>query len=131
MDVDGTLAPKQENDMTTLTHAIIEWRNMKEKCDSAKEELRENNKSMKILEDVILRIMKNHNIGVIKMNFHQEMFLSLVKEILFSIVIIVIMNFRLNHQVLYIIILGVHIVLIKDYVLTIVVKFVLINHLPH
>ncbi len=65
MDVDGTLAPKQENDMTTLTHAIIEWRNMKEKCDSAKEELRENNKSMKILEDVILRIMKNHNIGAL------------------------------------------------------------------
>jgi len=47
-----------------------------------------------------LHHMKNLNIGVIKMNFHQEMFLNLVKKILYLIVMIVIMNLRLNHQIL-------------------------------
>jgi hypothetical protein len=61
----GTIATHQENDMTTLTHSIIEWRRIKEKCDDAKQELRENNKTLKILEDIILRIMKNHNIGAL------------------------------------------------------------------
>jgi len=59
------LAPHQENDMTMLTHSIIEWRRIKEKCDEARQDFRENSKKIKILEDVILRIMKDHNIGAL------------------------------------------------------------------
>ena len=55
----------QENDMSTLTHSIIEWRRIKDNCDEWKQQLKENNKKLKALEDVIMRIMKNHNIGAL------------------------------------------------------------------
>jgi hypothetical protein len=59
------ITPQQENEMATLTHAIIEWRRFKEICDDAKQQLRENMKTMKEVEEIILRIMKNHNIGAL------------------------------------------------------------------
>jgi hypothetical protein len=59
------ITPQQENEMATLTHAIIEWRRMKEICDDARQQLRENTKTMKGVEEIILRIMKNHNIGAL------------------------------------------------------------------
>jgi len=62
---EGTLAAQQENEMATLTHSIIEWRRLKELCDDAKQVLRENNKKMKALEDIILRVMKQNNIGAL------------------------------------------------------------------
>jgi len=62
---DGTIAAQQENEMATLTHSIIEWRRLKEVCDEAKQILRENNKKMKALEEVILRVMKQNNIGAL------------------------------------------------------------------
>jgi len=62
---DGTIAAQQENEMATLTHSIIEWRRLKEVCDEAKQLLRENNKKMKALEEVILRVMKQNNIGAL------------------------------------------------------------------
>ena len=62
---DGTIAAQQENEMATLTHSIIEWRRLKEVCDEAKQLLRENNKKMKAVEEVILRVMKQNNIGAL------------------------------------------------------------------
>ena len=62
---DCTIAAQQENEMATLTHSIIEWRRLKEVCDEAKQLLRENNKKMKALEEVILRVMKQNNIGAL------------------------------------------------------------------
>ena len=62
---DNTLAAQQENEMATLTHSIVEWRHLKDKCDDAKQILRENNKKMKALEEVILRVMKQNNIGAL------------------------------------------------------------------
>jgi hypothetical protein len=62
---ENSLTTPQENDMGTLTHSIIEWRRLKEECDEAKQHLREKGKKMKALEEVILRIMKNHNIGAL------------------------------------------------------------------
>ena len=62
---DGTIAAQQENEMATLTHSIIEWRRLKEVCDEAKQLLRENNKKMKALEEVVLRVMKQNNIGAL------------------------------------------------------------------
>ena len=59
------ITPQQENEMATLTHAIIEWRRFKEICDDARQQLRENMKTMKGVEEIILRIMKNHNIGAL------------------------------------------------------------------
>jgi len=62
---EDTITTQQENEMATLTHAIIEWRRLKDICDDAKLQLRENTKSMKGTEEIILRIMKNHNIGAL------------------------------------------------------------------
>jgi hypothetical protein len=62
---ESSLTTPQENEMATLTHSIIEWRRLKEECDEAKQHLREKGKKMKALEEVILRVMKNHNIGAL------------------------------------------------------------------
>jgi hypothetical protein len=63
--VDQIITQPQENEIATLTHSIVEWRRLREECDDARQRLRENTKKMKALEDVILRVMKNHNIGAL------------------------------------------------------------------
>jgi hypothetical protein len=62
---EGTITTPQENEMATLTHSIIEWRRLKEDTDEMKQIIREKSKKMKALEEVILRVMKNHNIGAL------------------------------------------------------------------
>jgi hypothetical protein len=62
---ENSLTTPQENEMGTLTHSIIEWRRLKEESDEFKQQLKEKAKKMKALEEVILRIMKNHNIGAL------------------------------------------------------------------
>jgi hypothetical protein len=64
-NIDGTLTTPQENEMTTLTHSIIEWRRLKEEAEEYRQQLKERSKKMKALEEVILRVMKNHNIGAL------------------------------------------------------------------
>lgn len=64
-NTEGTLITPQESDMTTLTHSIIEWRRLKEESEEYKQQLKERSKKMKALEEVILRIMKNNNIGAL------------------------------------------------------------------
>ena len=61
----GTLVTPQENEMTTLTHSIVEWRRLKDETNELKQQVRERNKKMKALEEVILRVMKNNNIGAL------------------------------------------------------------------
>ena len=51
--------------MATLTHSIIEWRKLKEAHELIRQQLREYGTKMKKLEEIILRIMKNHNIGAL------------------------------------------------------------------
>jgi len=60
-----TLTTPHDNDMVTLTHSIIEWRRLKEESDSYKQQLKERSKKMKVLEEVILRVMKSNNIGAL------------------------------------------------------------------
>lgn len=55
----------QEGDLSSLTHAIVEWRRLVEEVKEHREAVRERNKKIKALEDVILRVMKNHNIGAL------------------------------------------------------------------
>lgn len=64
-NTDGTLTTPQENEMSTLTHSIIEWRRLKEESEEYRQQLKERSKKMKALEEVILRVMKNHNIGAL------------------------------------------------------------------
>ena len=64
-NIDGTLTTPQENEMATLSHSIIEWRRLKEEAEEFRQQLKERAKKMKALEEVILRVMKNHNIGAL------------------------------------------------------------------
>jgi hypothetical protein len=64
-NTDGTLTTPQENEMATLSHSIIEWRRLKEESEEYRQQLKERSKKMKALEEVILRVMKNHNIGAL------------------------------------------------------------------
>ena len=65
MEGSETLTTPQDNDMVTLTHSIVEWRRLKEESDSYKQQLKERSKKMKVLEEVILRVMKSNNIGAL------------------------------------------------------------------
>ena len=60
-----TLTTPHDNDMVTLTHSVIEWRRLKEENDTFRQQLKERSKKMKILEEVILRVMKSNNIGAL------------------------------------------------------------------
>jgi predicted GNAT family N-acyltransferase len=62
---EGAITTPQENEMATLTHSIIEWRRLKEEHAQYRQLLRECGTKMKKLEEIILRIMKNHNIGAL------------------------------------------------------------------
>ena len=60
-----SLTTPQDNDMLTLTTAIVEWRRLKEESDTYRQQLKERSKKMKVLEEVILRVMKSNNIGAL------------------------------------------------------------------
>lgn len=64
-NTEGTITTPQENEMSTLTHSIIEWRRLKEDMEDLRQQIKERSKKMKALEEVIVRIMKNHNIGAL------------------------------------------------------------------
>ena len=59
------LTNPEENDLSTLTHSIIEWRRLKDDNDTRKIQVREATTKMKALEEVIVRVMKAHNIGAL------------------------------------------------------------------
>ena len=59
------LTTPQESELSTLTHSIIEWRRLKVLNDGRKQEMKEANTKMKALEEIIVRVMKSHNIGAL------------------------------------------------------------------
>jgi hypothetical protein len=61
----GILTTPQQNEMSTLTNSIIEWRRLKDESTGLKQQAREMGKKMKVLEESIVSIMKNHNIGAL------------------------------------------------------------------
>jgi hypothetical protein len=64
--VDTIVAP-QENEMTNLSNAIIEWRRLSDEVTEFRQQIKERNKKMKALESVIVRVMKNHNIDALNL----------------------------------------------------------------
>lgn len=61
----ATVPQAQEGDLVNLTHAIVEWRRIVEEVADYRQQIRERNKKIKALEEVILRVMKNNNIGAL------------------------------------------------------------------
>ena len=68
MASEGTLTNvinPQDGDLSNLTHAIVEWRRLTGEVSEFRQQVRERTKKLKALEEVILRVMKNHNIGAL------------------------------------------------------------------
>jgi hypothetical protein len=61
----GILITPQENEMSNLSNSIVEWRRLKDQITESRMQVREWSKKMNALEEVILRIMKNNNIGAL------------------------------------------------------------------
>lgn len=61
----GTIIAPQENELSNLSHAIVEWRRLSDEITGFRQEIKERNKKLKALETVICRIMKNHNISAL------------------------------------------------------------------
>lgn len=58
------IQPK-ENELLNLTHAVVEWKRLQGELSELRAAMGERRKKMKALEEIILRIMKNHNIGAL------------------------------------------------------------------
>lgn len=63
MEVSTTLTDQQE--LATLPQIIKTWRDLNKENSTLKEQVREKTKRLKALDEMILRIMKKHNIGAL------------------------------------------------------------------
>lgn len=61
----SNMSAPQDGDISSLTHGIVEWRRLTEEVKEYRQMIRERTKKMKALESVILRVMKDHNIGAL------------------------------------------------------------------
>ncbi len=54
-----------QQELATLPQIIKTWRELNKEVGTLKEQVREKNKRLKALDEMILRIMKKHNIGAL------------------------------------------------------------------
>jgi len=55
----------QESDMSTLSSAIVEWRRLNDECSDFKQQIKERATKIRALQEVIVRIMKSHNVAAL------------------------------------------------------------------
>lgn len=63
-----TLAPPDPAEMEQMKQVIKTWKELRAETDKLKEQIREKNKKLKVLEEMILRTMKKNNIGAVDLN---------------------------------------------------------------
>ena len=67
--VENTLSPeeivKAQQELSQLSSIIKEWKDTNEEIKNLNEQVREKRKRVKVQEEMILRIMKKHNIGAL------------------------------------------------------------------
>ena len=63
IEVSTTVSEQQE--LQNLSQIIKTWRELNKETTALKEQVREKTKRMKALDEMILRIMKKHNIGAL------------------------------------------------------------------
>jgi len=67
--VENTLTPeeviKAQQELSQLSNIIKEWKETNEQIKALNEQVREKRKRVKVQEEMILRIMKKHNIGAL------------------------------------------------------------------
>ncbi len=55
----------EAQEMAQLKQVIVSWRELESECSTLSAQIREKKKRQKALEEMILRIMKKHNIGAL------------------------------------------------------------------
>jgi hypothetical protein len=55
----------QESDMSTLSSSIVEWRRLNDECSDFKQQIKERSTKIRALQEVIMRIMKSHNVAAL------------------------------------------------------------------
>ena len=55
----------QESDMYTLSSSIVEWRRLNDECADFKQQIKERTTKIRALQEVIMRIMKSHNVAAL------------------------------------------------------------------
>jgi hypothetical protein len=65
MDWSHAVTAPQENELASLTHALSQWQLLRDDFNAMKLRMRETSTKMKALEQVIMQVMKNHNIAAL------------------------------------------------------------------
>ncbi len=63
-----TTAPPDPTEIENLKQIIKSWKELRGETDKLKEQVREKNKKLKVLEEMILRTMKKNNIGALDLS---------------------------------------------------------------
>lgn len=63
--------PSAEQDLQILPQMITAWKQVQEDMNKLKEQLRERKVRLKALEEVVMRIMKKHNVGTLDLKASQ------------------------------------------------------------
>ena len=61
-------APPDPNEVQQLSQMIKSWKELHGEVATLKEQVREKNKRLKVMEEMILRIMKKNNIGALDLS---------------------------------------------------------------
>lgn len=59
------MSATEQQELQNLKQIIVNWRELQGEVSNLNEQVREKRKRMKALEEMILRIMKKHNIGAL------------------------------------------------------------------
>lgn len=65
MESANTVIVPQETELGTLASAIQEWRRIHDEIQQFQEQIKERKTKIKVLDQIILTIMKKHNIGAL------------------------------------------------------------------
>jgi hypothetical protein len=63
--VSNTDVPSEANEVSQLSMMIKTWREIQKETDELNSQLKEKKKRSKVMEEMILRVMKKHNIGAL------------------------------------------------------------------
>ena len=55
----------QESEMGLLSSSIVEWRRLNDECADFKQQIKERSTKIRALQEVIVRIMKSHNVAAL------------------------------------------------------------------
>jgi len=80
MDTSGALVETNQDDLSILPQMITAWKAVKQETNQLQQQLREKKLRQKALEEVIMRSMKKHNVGVLDLKASNSRLACCTKE---------------------------------------------------